>query len=464
MTALLLAGTFLITFDFFAISVALPSIRAALQASPSELQWCVAAFGLMFGATLVAGARLGERLGPLRAFRAGMALFGLAALGCAAAQAPWQLIGARALQGLAAALLSPQVLALIGRLPDAPSRERAFAGYGAALGLGSGLGQLVSGVLIALDPARLGWRAEFVLSAGFAALVAWRLHRHRGPEGVPRAIDALSVLLLATAMVALMLPLIEGRRLHWTPWLLLPAALGAGGLALLAWRQRALARTGGAPLVPPAVFTPRLAVALATVLAFYAGVASFMLIFSLTLQTLYGLPPHWAGLVFSAMVAGFLASNFGARRLAARWPGDLLAAGAWVLAAGHALLALALATQQPLAWLLAPMVLAGLGMGLVMGPLIARAMGAAPAGQQSLAAGLVGSVQWFGNALGVAAVGTLYFALAAAPGAGALPAAASAALAQAGAVSHGVFALLALAVAALLPRWALRPPPRPVVA
>lgn len=462
MTALLLAGTFLITFDFFAISVALPSIRLGLQASPSELQWCVAAFGLMFGAALVAGARLGERLGPLRAFRGGMALFGLAALGCAAAQAPWQLIGARALQGLGAALLSPQVLALIGRLPDAASRERAFAGYGAALGLGSGLGQLVSGVLIALNPAGLGWRAEFLLSAGFAMLVAWRLGRHRGPEGVPRAIDGLSVLLLAAAVVALMLPLIEGRRLHWAPWLLLPAAGGAAGLALLAWRQHALARADGAPLVPPAVFSPRFAVALATVLAFYASVASFMLIFSLTLQSQYRLPPHWAGLVFSAMVAGFLASNFGARRLAARWPGDLLAAGAWVLAGGHALLALALATQQPLAWLLAPMVLAGLGMGLVMGPLIARAMGAAPAGQLSLAAGLVGSVQWFGNALGVAAVGTLYFTLAAPAGADAPPTAA--ALALAAAASHGVFALLALAVAALLPRWAARPQSQPAMA
>ncbi|MDT7837858.1 MFS transporter [Aquabacterium sp. OR-4] len=452
MTALLLAGTFLITFDFFAISVALPSIREALQATPSQLQWCVAVFGVMFGATLVAGARLGERLGPLRAFRAGMGLFGMAALGCAVAQGPWQLIGARALQGLSAALLSPQVLALIGRLPQAGERERAFAGYGAALGLGSGLGQLVGGALIALDPAGLGWRAEFVLSALFASGVAWRLRGYRGPAGVAQRIDVTSVLLLAVAVVALMLPLIEGRRQHGAPWLLLPAALGAVGLVLFVARQRRLAASGGAVLVSPAVFTPRFATALVTVLTFYASVASFMLIFSLTLQSQYRLPPHWAGLVFSAMVAGFLASNFGARRLAARWPGDLLAAGTWVLAAGHALLALALATQQALAWLLLPMVLAGLGMGLVMGPLIARAMGVAPAGQQSLASGLVGSVQWFGNALGVALVGTLYFTLA-----GEAPAAP--ALAQAGAASHGVFALLALGVAALLPRWAALPRP-----
>ncbi|MEK8053128.1 MFS transporter [Ideonella sp. DXS22W] len=455
MTALLLAGTFLITFDFFAISVALPSIRAALQASPSELQWCVAVFGLMFGATLVAGARLGERLGPLRGFRAGMALFGLAALGCAAAQAPWQLIAARALQGLGAALLSPQVLALIGRLPDAPARERAFAGYGAALGLGSGLGQLVGGALIALNPARLGWRAEFLLSAGFAATVAWRLRRHRGPDGLPRRIDLASVLLLAGSVVALMLPLIEGRRLHWPAWLLLPALLGVLGLALFGRRQQALAASGQAPLVALAVFEPRFVGALGTVLAFYASVASFMLIFSLTLQSLYQLPPHWAGVVFSAMVAGFLATNFGARPLAARWRGDLLAAGALVLASGHGLLALALATQKPLGLLLAPMVLTGLGMGLVMGPLIARAVAAAPAGQLSLAAGLVGSVQWFGNALGVAAVGTLYFTLTATHGE---PAAAD--LARAGAASHALFAALALAVAWLLPRWA--PAPRPL--
>lgn len=456
MIALLLAGTFLITFDFFAISVALPSIQAALQATPSELQWCVAVFGLMFGATLVAGARLGERLGPLRAFCLGIGLFGLAALGCAASQAAWQLIVARALQGLSAAMLSPQVLAIIGRLPDAPARERAFAGYGAALGMGSGLGQLVGGSLIALNPAGLGWRAEFLLSALFAAGVAWQLRRHSCPAGVARQIDGVSVALLAAAVVALMLPLIEGRRLHWTPSLLLPAALGLAGLGLFARRQRLLAAGGGAPLVTLAVFTPRFSVALTTVLAFYASVASFMLIFSLTLQTHYQLQPHWAGLAFSAMVAGFLASNFGARWLAVRWPGDLLIAGAGVLAAGHALLALSLATRQPLGLLLPPMVLAGLGMGLVMGPLVARAVAAAPTGQLSLAAGLVGSVQWLGNALGVAGVGTLYFTLAAGSG---QPA--SLALARAGAASHGVFMLLALVVAALLPRWAT--PPRAAV-
>src|SRR5262245_38840556 len=132
-------GTFVITFDFFAINVAVPSLRDALAAEPAQVQWVVAAFGLMFGSGLIAGARLGDRHGAERVLGIGMALFALASMAAAAASDLGWLIGARAAQGAAAALVAPQVLALAGRIDDPSRRQRAFVAYGAALGLGAAL-------------------------------------------------------------------------------------------------------------------------------------------------------------------------------------------------------------------------------------------------------------------------------------------------------------------------------------
>jgi len=443
-------GTFVVTFDFFAINATAPTLRDALQAEPAQLQWVVAAFGLMFGSGLIAGARLGDRHGADRVLGLGMALFALASVAAALAPDLRWLIAARALQGVGAAAIAPQVLALAARIPDAALRQRAFVGYGAALGLGAMFGPLVGCGIVELDPVGLGWRTVFVPQALLAAAGALRAQPWRGAAAHGPALDGPSVLLLSLSTMALVVPLIEGRRLHWPWWLMVLPLACAAGLVIFWRRQRNLAWHHQAALVDPAVMQPRFVRALLTVLVFYSSNASCILIVSLWLRGVYQLRPIVAALAYTVMSAGFIAATFGSRRSFDRWGDRLLVHGAWGLAASQLAIALLLHTGAPL-WAVVPALLcSGGAFGVLMSPLVARAVGVVPLAQAGIAGGVVGSVQWLGNALGVAVIGSVYFAW--------LPhSAAGAAM-----VSHVMLALLALGVALMLPRWldmAARPTP-----
>jgi MFS family permease len=434
-------GTFIVTFDFFAINVAVPTLRDALAADAAQLQWVVAAFGLLYGAGLIAGSRLGERHGVERMFGLGLALFALASLTAAAAPGLAWLIGARAVQGVAAALLTPQVLAIAGRVPDAAQRQRAFVAYGAALGFGAALGPLLGAALVEANPFGLGWRAVFapqVLLAGAAAL---RVQPWRAPGGRGAALDGTSVLLLMLSTMALVAPLIEGQRLGWPSWLLVLPVMAALGLVVFWDRQRSLAWHHGPALVDPALMQRPFVHALITVLVFYCSNASCILIVSLWLRSVYELRPIAAAAVYTAMSVGFIATTFGGRAWYARWGDRLLVVGAVVLALGQLGIAWQLHAGASLWALLPTLLLCGAAFGMLMSPLVARAVGTLPLARAGLAGGVVVTVQWLGNALGVAVLGSVYFALA------------PSASVQAAALSHVLLAALAAAVALLLPRW-----------
>ncbi|HSW24107.1 MAG TPA: MFS transporter, partial [Burkholderiaceae bacterium] len=355
-------------------------------------------------------------------------------------------IAARAAQGVAAALLTPQVLSLAGRLPDAALRQRAFVAYGAALGFGAALGPLLGAALVEADLFGLGWRAVFVpqvLLAGAAALRAqpWRTAAGHGP-----ALDLISVALLVVSTMALVVPLIEGRRLQWPLWLGLLPVVAAIGLVAFWRRQRSLAWHHGPALVDPALMQPPFVQALITVLVFYCSNASCILIVSLWLRSVYELRPIAAAAVYTAMSVGFIATTFGGRAWSTRWGDRLLVVGASALTVGQ----LAIAAQLQLGtalWALLPTLLfTGAAFGLIMSPLVARAVGTLPLARAGIAGGVVVTVQWLGNALGVAVLGSVYFALA------------PAARIDAAALSHLLLAVLAAAVALLLPRWIHTPP------
>jgi len=434
-------GTFVVTFDFFAINVAVPTLRDALAADSAQLQWVVAAFGLMFGSGLIAGARLGDSHGAERVLGVGMLMFALASLAAAAASGLTWLIAARAAQGVAAALIAPQVLALAGRVIDPARRQRAFMAYGAALGLGAALGPLAGCAIVELDPLHLGWRAVFLPQALLATAGALRAQPWRAATGRGPALDLPSVLLLAASTMALVVPLIEGRRLQWPAWLAALPLLAALGMLIFWRRQRHLAWHHQAALVEPAVMQPRFVRALLTVLCFYGSNASCILIVSLWLRGVFELRPIAAAAVYTAMSLGFIATTFGARRGFDRWGDRIVAHGAWALAVGQLLIAAQIQMNEPLWALLPALLFTGGAFGVVMSPLVARAVGAVPLAKAGLAAGVVGSVQWLGNALGVAVIGSLYFVLA------------QHSASEAAVASHVLMAGLAVGVALLLSRW-----------
>lgn len=175
--AVLLTATFMGTFDFFVVNLSAPAIRQDLRASQAQLELVVGSYAFAYASALVPGGRLGDVFGHRRLFVTGMLGFVVTSALCGLAQTPGQLIVARLPQGLTAALMLPQVLAVISTTSDAASRARAMAWYGVAAGLGSIAGQVLGGLLVTADVAGLGWRLIFLVNVPVGVIGAVLAHR-----------------------------------------------------------------------------------------------------------------------------------------------------------------------------------------------------------------------------------------------------------------------------------------------
>jgi EmrB/QacA subfamily drug resistance transporter len=410
-----LAGTFMVVLDFFIVNVALPSIQPDLHASDGAVEWVVAGYALTSAIFTISGGRLGDRLGHRRAFGFGLALFTVASAACGAAATPTQLVVARLVQGVAGALITPNVLSIIGVLYTGPDRLRALSAYGTSLGFAAVGGQLIGGALIALDPAGLGWRTCFLINVpiGVVALVLTpRLVPASGRHTRSRT-DLTGTLLATAALTAIVLPLVEGRQHGWATWTWI--SLAAAPLILVAFvaQQRRLAARGGSPLVDLSVFGARsFSAGLVTQLCFWAGQASFFVVLALYLQQGRDLHPLPAGLVFTILALSYVVASSFAPGLSARHGRRVIAAGALILASGHALLFEAVAevgVGGSLALLAPGLLLVGAGMGLVLAPLAGTILQTLEPERAGTASGLLTTVQNVGNALGVAVTGVIFF-------------------------------------------------------
>ena len=434
--AVVLAGTFVTFLDFFIVNVALPSIHAELHAGPAALSLVVAGYGLTFAAGMITGGRLGDLYGRRRMFALGLALFTLTSAGCGLAPTAGVLVAARVLQGAAGALLTPQVLAILGTTYEGARRGTAFAAYGFAMGIAGVLGQLVGGALIQADVAGLGWRAIFLINVPIG-LAALPLVRRLVPESRgPRArLDVGGTVLGTAAITALVLPLVEGREHGWPmwTWLSLAAApvLGAGFVA----GQRRRATAGRAPLVDLGLFGTRsFALGSLTALTFALVPPSFFFVLALYLQQGRGYDALFSGIVFTAVGVGYFAALLLAQPLAARLGHQVLTLGAVLVAAGCVVLAETAHASS--AWELAPgLALVGFGIGAVLVPLSATVLAGIDPQQAGSAAGVLATAQQVGGAVGVAVIGVVFF------GAGEIT--------HAYVVSLGVLAALTAATAAL---------------
>lgn len=414
LSVLLLAG-FVTIFDLFVVNVAIPSMRATLGASLAQIGMIVAGYELAFGVLLIAGGRLGDRFGRRRLFVVGMAGFTLASALCGLAPGPGALIAARVLQGLAAALLFPQVYASIRVHFDGHAARRAFGLLGMTLGLAAIAGQVLGGWLVHADLGGLGWRSIFLINVpiGLFAIAAARLvPESRAPQSP--APDWGGVALAAPGLGLLLAALLEGPARGWPWWSLLSAALSAALLSAFAMHQERVRARGGEPLVDMRLLrAPRFAAGGALVLLIYSTSSSFFLCFALLVQSGFGLDPLSAGLLFAPCSVGFVAASLAAPRLVARFGPVAIAAGAVVYAASiGALVAqvhLAGGALQP-PRLIPVLVVVGAAQGLIMTPLLNLVLGAVEAARAGMASGIVSTLQQVGAALGVAVVGMLFSA------------------------------------------------------
>lgn len=414
LAVLLLAG-FVTIFDLFVVNVAIPAMQAGLAASFAQIGFIVAGYELAFGVLLITGGRLGDRFGRRRLFVLGMAGFTLASLLCGLAPGANALIGARVLQGLAAALLFPQVYASIRVHFEGDAGRRAFGLLGMTLGLAAIAGQVFGGWLVHADLFGLGWRNIFLINVpiGLGAIAAARhIPESRAPERP--ALDGRGVLLVSAGLTCLLVPLIEGPAQGWPAWSI--AALAAAALLLAAFhRQQGRRQTAGQlPLVDMRLLAERrFTLGALLVLLVYSTSSSFFLCFALLLQSGLGLDPFAAGRIFAPCSLGFVLASLAAPRLVARWGLRAIGAGALAYALSIGLLIaqvhVAGAGLAPLE-LIPLLIVVGAGQGLIMTPLLNLVLGFVPAAQAGMASGVIATLQQIGAALGVAVVGMLFAA------------------------------------------------------
>ncbi|MFJ9364421.1 MFS transporter [Nocardia sp. NPDC101769] len=396
------------------VNTALPSIGRELGATPAQLQWMVSAYLLGFAATLIVAGHLGDRFGRKGLFLAGVAGFAVASLASAVAAGTEQLIAARAVQGVAAAVIMPQVLGSLRTLFTGAERGKVFAIYGAIAGIAVATGVVLGGVLTDWNLFGWGWRTIFAVNVPLAAVAIalgalWIPAAH---DRTPGRVGVVRAGALALSLVAIVLPLVQGRSAGWPLWGWLCLGAGVAGLAGLAAGQRALGEQR--PMLPAGLFVSRAFVAgLVVQMLFYGAMSGFMLILTIWLQSGQGYSPARAGLLMVAFSGGTfltapivdgLVAKFGRGALAA---GGLILAGGFsgvVRAAGHA-------GTHSAAWPLVPgLLIAGAGLGLMVIPLANIALTAVPADLAGAASGVFTTAQQFGGALGVAVIGNVFFA------------------------------------------------------
>jgi len=397
LTVALCGGYFLVLLDVTVVNVALPSLGSSLAARPAGLAWTVDAYAVPLAALLLAAGAVGDRIGHRRVVLIGYVGFGLASLGCALAPGIAVLVAARAVQGVAAALMLPGTLALLSEgAPDEPSRARIVGVWAAVGGAALPAGPVLGALLVEW----VGWRAVFwigvpVIAAAIVPIV--RSAPSRAPSGgrVDRVGALLAVVFLGSAVTAV----IEARD---APVL----AAGAGVVALIS----------GVALVRAEVHAPDPLLALpvggrrplagACVVAGLMNLCVLGTLFLLTqvLQDTRGLDPLRAGLsLLPAMLPLPLLGGPGGR-LTGRWgPWPVSAAGLGIGAVGFAGIAAAL-VGLPYPALLAALLLWGVGIGLLTPAIVAAAMRAVPAAPGA-ASGASNTSRQAGGAIGVAIFG-----------------------------------------------------------
>jgi EmrB/QacA subfamily drug resistance transporter len=453
----LFAPIFMVILDIFIVNVAAPSLREDLGAGDSDVQWVVAAYVLTYALSLITGGRLGDVIGRRRMFRIGVAGFTAASALCAAAPSTGALIAGRLLQGFAGAAMWPQVLSIIQVELPAGERPRAFGLRGLVQGLAAIAGQIVGGGLIALDPFGLGWRSVFLVNVpvGIAALVAAGAVVPESRSPTARRLDLIGVGLASLVLALIMIPTVEGRALGWPAWgfAALVAAVPAGGLFVAA--ERRIRARGGSPLAELRLFDARgFRVGVLSAVVLY-GVIAFFLLLSIYLQEGLGLSAIDSGLAFTPLAVAFVAGSLGGPRVPDGLRDHLPQVGATIAALG--LFATMLAVEashgsfSPL--LILAIIPFGGGLGLAVPTLINLVLKTVPADDAGAASGMLVTAQQIGNALGVAIVGTIFFAELGSRSGGL-------AYGDAFAVAVGIQAILALGAAALVSR-AREPAPRP---
>lgn len=414
--AVVLAAMIMNLLDSTIVNVAAPSIQRDLGMSSSALEWIAAAYTLAIAVGLMTGGRLGDKFGRKRMLMTGLTGFVLASAACAFAWSPGSLIAARVIQGLSAAILTPQAFGLIRDLFPPARMSKAFAALGPVIGLSTVAGPIVAGLLLKANLFGTDWRALFLINLPlgvFALLVGARVLPSRPAEHGKVRLDGMGTVLLAAVSFLLVFPLVDGRELGWPAWIFGMLGATVPMLALFAAQQRSRLRAGRTPLVEFSVLRKRSYVSgVVFVLFFFASIVGFALTMGLFLQIGLGFTPLHASLLLAAMAAGaFIGSGIGAWAATALGR-PILHIGLTIMAIGTLVLYLSLHAVHHAAGTLSltpGLAVFGIGMGMIFVPLFSIIMGEISDHEVGSASGLLESSQQLGASLGVAVLTTMFF-------------------------------------------------------
>jgi EmrB/QacA subfamily drug resistance transporter len=403
---LICLAQFMVVLDATIVNVALPSIQQDLHLSEGSLQWIINAYTLVFGGFLLLGGRAGDLLGRKRLFLLGLVIFTGASLLDGLASSEGMLVGARALQGLGAALISPAALSIISTtFEEGAERARALAVWAAIAIGGSAVGLILGGVLTQY----FSWPWIFFVNVpvGVAAfLLSLRLVPESRDEQAHRSYDLAGAIAVTGGLMALVYAIVEAQSAGWGS----ARTLGFFATAtVLLTAFVAIELRAEAPLVRLSIFRIR-SLLTANVAMFLAMSGMFAMFFfnTLYIQRVLGYGPLEAGLAFLPFTAGIMVSASIASQLAPRIGVRPVAAAGFLLTAAG----LVLLTQLPVhgsyaANVLPAILLSALGMGAVFMPLTLIATTGLADADQGLASGLFNTSQQIGGALGLAVLSTL---------------------------------------------------------
>ena len=405
-------GLFMTLLDITIVNIAIPDLVTDLDATLETVLWVGSAYSLTYTVLLITAGRLGDIYGPRRLFLLGLTLFTAASLASGMSQTPGQLIAFRAVQGVGAALLAPQGLALITSTLPADKRGPAFASIGIMSGLGVLLGPTLGGFIVT----NVGWRWIFFLNIpiGVLAIALAFVFMPDVRPGRRHRLDIAGVLLLTAGLFGIVFGLIEGDRYDWgtvTGPLTIPMIMGTGVLllGLFVWRQ--IRTQGSEPLLPFDLFGDR-SFTVMTVVLLAMGFAMVGLFLPLTIyyQSVLGLTAVAAGLVIGTqslammVTSGIVGGLSGSGKISMKW---VLVGGLLLFAAGMAYV-VAVAAPDSGQWAFVPgLVAAGVGLGCVWTPVFGLATRDMPPSRAGIGAGVLDTVQEFGAVLATAVLGAL---------------------------------------------------------
>ncbi|MEU9993339.1 MFS transporter [Streptomyces sp. NPDC048045] len=397
---------FVAALDMAVVNVALPAIRAGLGFAPLDLSWVVHIYALTFGGFLLLGGRTCDLYGRRRLLVLGLSVFGLCSLAGGLAQAPWELVAARAGQGLGAAAAAPAALAMITTtFPEGPRRVRALGVWSAVNAAGGALGVLAGGLLTEYA----GWRWVMLINVPIVAVALALVCATPADAARPARGERLDVLgaVFATSGVGLLVfGVVRTDAVGWGS----PATWGslAGSVVLLAAFAYAESRTTS-PLLRPGLLRSRW-VAGANALVFLAAAGQFTAFYfvSLYMQQVLGMGAAATGAGFLPFSAGLVVGSVVATRVtAARGPRACLVPGALLATAGLAWFSLISPHGGFLTDVLGPSLVTSVGAGLVLAPIAAAATTGVAPGEAGMASGVFNSSRQLGGCVGLAVLATV---------------------------------------------------------